>query len=100
MNLCFRGHAGRKHDELSYAETFMSHEINPSQVESPQRRFTLTAIVLLMLYPLTVGPAAGFVDRFGPNPIFTTFYRPLNWLAGQWPSFSRMLNLYIEWFRS
>lgn len=61
-------------------------------------------VSLLVLYPLSFGPAAWVVHQLEPdgsNPtidrIFTTFYRPLGWITYDTPM-QGWLAEYMYWF--
>ena len=63
-------------------------------------------IVLLVLYPLSIGPAAGVISWLGRsspagnrmNEILTTFYRPLIWIAEKSPTLLEWIWNYVRWF--
>lgn len=82
----------------------------PIQVddEQPRKRLSPVAIVLvlLVLYPLSIGPATGLIAWLDPsssagnwvNDILTPIYRPLAWVAEKSPTLMRWLSTYMGWF--
>ncbi len=52
-------------------------------------RFRITAVVVLVGYPLSIGPVDGLMGRLGwPEPAWTAvryFYAPVNWVVVHGP---------------
>ena len=86
----------------------MSEEPNQVEDEQPRRRVSPVAVVLalLVLYPLSIGPAAGLITWLGDstptgqkvNEVMTVFYRPLVWVAEKSPALMQWLQTYMGWF--
>ena len=63
-------------------------------------------LVVLALYPLSIGPAAGLIEWLGPtsaagqkvNDILTPVFRPLVWIAEIWPPLMGLIQKYMSWF--
>lgn len=86
----------------------MSDEPNQVGDEQPRKRFSPIAVVLavLVLYPLSIGPAAGIIVWLGEtspagqkmDDILTIVYRPLVWSMEKSPVLMRWLTTYMGWF--
>lgn len=68
----------------------------------PRYFFPAMFFLLLVAYPLSVGPAARIHYATNPNgppsAAFSAFYAPLNWTRRQWPSLDRALWWYtFQW---
>ena len=63
-------------------------------------------LVMLVLYPLSIGPAAGLIVWLGESTpagqrldgILTVVYSPLVWVAGKSPVLLEWLMTYMGWF--
>lgn len=63
-------------------------------------------VVLLVLYPLSIGPAAGLIAWLGETSpagkrldgILTVVYLPIVWIAKKSPIFIGWLTTYMGWF--
>ena len=86
----------------------MSEEPICAGDEEQRKRLSPIAIVIVMLvlYPLSIGPAAGLIVWLGPssptgqkvNDTLTTFYKPLVWIAEKSPSLIEWVTAYMGWF--
>lgn len=63
-------------------------------------------LVFLVLYPLSIGPAAGLIVWLGESTpagqrlddILTVVYRPIVWIAEKSPLLMGWLTTYMNWF--
>lgn len=86
----------------------MSDEPNQVEDDPTRKRPSPVAVVLvvLVLYPLSIGPAAGLITWLRHstsagervNDIATVFYRPLVWIAEKSPVLIGWLEMYVDWF--
>ena len=64
--------------------------------------WTLTLVILLILYPVSMGPANWVAMQAGsPQWMLTTLdvvYGPVIWLARHWPWFMNILNRWMMWW--
>ena len=69
--------------------------MSSSETSSKLRvEYLILAIAIPILYVLSVGPAVMIYDRFGPFPLFETFYSPVEWVADNTP-LGGPLNAYV-----
>jgi hypothetical protein len=86
----------------------MSDEPNQVEDEQPRKRFSPVAVSLVfsVLYPLSIGPAAGLIVWLGESTpagqrlddILTVVYRPMVWIAEKSPLLMGWLTTYMSWF--
>ena len=86
----------------------MADETDQPDAATRRRRPSPVAIViaLLVLYPLSIGPAAGLIVWLGEtspagqklDDIGTVVYRPLVWGMEKSPALMRCLTTYMSWF--
>ena len=87
----------------------MTETEETSEASAPKHRLAfglLTAVLLMVLYVLSVGPVVWALQK-GAMPssnvtiqIFTTFYAPLIALDKQCEWFHILMEAYVGWFRS
>jgi hypothetical protein len=86
----------------SSADTTEDDGMSDEPKKRPRAWIGWTALVLFVLYPLSMGPVWWLDDHFGPwgsgivsGPQFTA-YAPLFWLGERFPSFGNALHWYVH----